>query len=108
MFYPNAGVLNYPNNVVLSDQVGKEITFEGFADAYTEPITRVEYSLDGGETWLVMETPNADIDRWVYWRMGFTPQEAGSYHLKIRAFSLGDDGAEHAPTYTTDYQFTVR
>ena len=55
-----------------------------------------------------METPNADIDRWVYWRMGFTPQEAGSYHLKIRAFSLGDDGAEHAPTYTTDYQFTVR
>lgn len=40
VFYPNAGVLNYPTNVVLNDQVGKEITFEGYADAYTEPITR--------------------------------------------------------------------
>ena len=39
-----ADPIYYPNNVVLSDQVGKEITFEGFADAYTEPITRVEYS----------------------------------------------------------------
>ena len=55
-----------------------------------------------------METPNSDIDRWVYWRMSYTPQEAGPYHLKIRAFSLGSDGAEHAPTYTTDYMFTVR
>lgn len=108
VFYPNAGVLNYPTNVVLNDQVGKEITFEGYADAYTEPITRVEYSLDGGKTWLTMETPNTDVDRWVYWRMNFTPQEAGSYHLKIRAFSQAADGTEHAPTYTTDYQFTVR
>ena len=108
VFYPNAGVLNYPTGVVFEDQVGKEITFEGYADAYTEAVTRVEYSLDGGKTWIVMDTPNSDIDRWIYWRMNFTPAEAGSYHLKIRAFSQGSDGTEHAPTYTTDYLFTVR
>ena len=68
----------------------------------------MEFSLDGGKTWLTMETPNTDVQRWVYWRLGFTPEEAGSYHLKIRAYSLLEDGALHEPYYTTDFMFTVR
>lgn len=108
IYFPNAGVLNYPTGVVFEDQVGKEVHLEGYADAFDEPIAKVEYSLDGGKTWLTMETPDTDVQRWVYWRMNFTPQEAGSYHLKIRAYSLLEDGTLHEPYYTTDFMFTVR
>lgn len=108
IYFPNAGVLNYPTGVVFDDQVGKEVHLEGYADAFDEPIAKVEYSLDGGKTWLTMETPDTDVQRWVYWRMNFTPQEAGSYHLKIRAYSLLEDGSLHEPYYTTDFMFTVR
>ena len=108
IYFPNAGVLNYPTGVVFDDQVGKEVHLEGYADAFDEPIAKVEYSLDGGKTWLTMETPDTDVQRWVYWRMNFTPQEAGSYHLKIRAYSLLEDGTLHEPYYTTDFMFTVR
>lgn len=107
IYFPNAGVLNCPTGVVFEDQVGKEINFEGYADAFDEPIAKVEFSLDGGKTWLTMETPETDVQRWVYWRMNFTPQEAGSYHLKIRAYSLLEDGSLHEPYYTTDFMFTV-
>ncbi|MDO5042981.1 MAG: molybdopterin-dependent oxidoreductase [Slackia sp.] len=108
IFFPNAGVLNYPTGVVLENQVGSQMTLEGYADAYHEPIAKVEYSLDGGKTWTTMETPGTDVNRWVYWRMNFTPQEAGSYHLKVRAYSQLEDGSLHEPYYTTDYQFTVK
>lgn len=108
VFVPNAGVLNYPTGVVLDGQVGKQITFEGYADAYNEPINKVEYSLDNGKTWTAMDTPNTDINRWVYWRMNFTPQEAGSYHLKIRAHSTAADGSDHTPYWDTQYMFTVK
>ena len=107
LFFPNAGVLNYPTGVVLDGQVGQEMTLEGYADAYNEPIVKVEFSLDGGKTWITMDTPDTDIQRWVYWRMNFTPQEAGSYHLKIRAYSELSDGSIHEPYYTTDFMFTV-
>lgn len=107
LFFPNAGVLNYPTGVVLDGQVGQQITFEGYADAFLEPIVRVEFSLDGGKTWLTMETPDADVQRWVYWCLNFTPEAAGSYHLKIRAFSQMDDGQIREPYYTTDFMFTV-
>ena len=108
LFFPNAGVLNYPTGVVFEDMVGEQITFEGYADAFLEPIVRVEYSLDSGKTWLTMETPNTDVQRWVYWRLNFTPQQAGSYHLKIRAFSEMDNGEVRDPYYTTDFMFTVK
>ena len=55
-----------------------------------------------------METPNTDVQRWVYWRLNFTPQQAGSYHLKIRAFSEMDNGEVRDPYYTTDFMFTVK
>ena len=107
VFFPNAGVLNCPTGVVFDNQVGQELTLEGFADAFNEPIAKVEFSLDGGKTWLTMDTPDTDVQRWVYWRLGFTPEKAGSYHLKIRAYSLLEDGTLHEPYYTTDFMFTV-
>ncbi|MDR1015765.1 MAG: molybdopterin-dependent oxidoreductase [Coriobacteriales bacterium] len=105
---PNSGVLNYPTGVVLEDQVGKPIDFEGFADAWDEPITKVEFSLDKGQTWTPMDVTNCDAMRWVYWRMSYTPKEAGSYLLSIRTTSQQPDGQPRVSHYDTEFLFNVR
>ena len=61
------------------------IQFEGYADDCGSPIASVEFSLDGGETWSVFETANTTTDRWLYWYFTYTPQQAGSYELQVRA-----------------------
>lgn len=104
---PNSGVLNLPNGIVLADQVGNPLHLEGFADAFNEPITLMEFSLDKGKTWTEMEVVNADTERWVYWRLDYTPQEAGSHLLTIRTTSLAEDGGERTCTYDTQFLFNV-
>ncbi len=96
IYFPNAGVLNCPTGVVFEDQVGKEINFEGYADAFDEPIAKVEFSLDGGKTWLTMETPETDVQRWVYWRMNFTPLEgyADAFDEPIAKVEFSLDGGK--------------
>lgn len=105
---PNVVVLSHPDGVVLEDQVGKELTIEGCADAYDEPIKKIEFSLDHGKTWTTLETPENDPVRWTYWRMTFTPQEAGSYLLKLRATSERPDGTDRVSCWDTNYLFNVR
>ena len=69
---------------------GDEIVFEGYADDCGSAITAVEFSLDGGETWTTYETTGAATDKWVYWYFTYTPEEAGSYKLQVRAIT--EDG----------------
>lgn len=100
-------MLNYSNGVVLENQAGKELVLEGFADAYNEPISKIEYSLDHGETWTTLETPGNDPTRWTYWRLALTP-EAGNYLLKIRTTSLMADGTERVCSRDTSFLFYVK
>lgn len=104
---PNAGVLNYPSGVVLSGDEAATVHLEGFADAWDEPIEKVEFSLDHGATWTTMETPDNNADYWTYWRLDFTPPQAGSYLLTIRTTSIMDDGTERVCQYDTNFMFTV-
>ena len=57
---PNSGVLNYPTNVVLTGDEAKPVHLEGFADAWNEPIKKLEFSFDHGATWTTLDTPNND------------------------------------------------
>ena len=76
-------LLNYSDGCKFP--VGKEITFEGYADDCGSPIEAVEFSLDGGETWSSYETANTTTDKWVMWNFSYVPEEAGTYQLTVRA-----------------------
>ena len=104
---PNSGVLNYPTGTVFKDQVGKAIHLEGFADAWDEPIKQIEYSFDHGATWKVLETPDNDSRYWTYWRMDFTPPEAGAYLLTIRTTSVTPEGKDRVCYYDTQFLMNV-
>ena len=106
---PNSAVLNYPDGVVLESTPGETVTFEGYADAWDEPISKVEFSLDHGATWTTIEMDEGyDIDRWVYWRLDVTPPEPGTYLLNIRTTSTMADGTERVCDRDTQFLFTVR
>ena len=83
---PNVGVIDTVEGQCI--QAGEPYTFEGYADAFEQHITSVQFSMDGGETWTTFYTPNADADRWVYWHFTWTPPEENgdtAYHIQIRA-----------------------
>lgn len=65
--------------------VGEKVVFEGYADDYDVPIAAIEVSMDDGETWTSCEVKDATADKWVYWYFGYTPEEAGTYKLTVRA-----------------------
>ena len=80
---PNASIFYTKDGQII--EAGKPFTFEGFADAYDDPIRAMEFSMDGGETWKTFETAEAEVGVWVYWFYTFTPKEPGAYVLKVRA-----------------------
>lgn len=102
---PNAAVLNYPDGVVLP--AGETVHLEGYADAFDAAVTTIEYSLDGGNTWLSLDTPDNDPTRWTYWRLDFTPAEPGAYLLKVRVTAVEADGTELVSSRNTNFLFTV-
>lgn len=105
---PNSAVLNYPSGVVLEGAAGTEIKLEGFADAFDEPIQKVEFSWDHGQTWTTLETPNNDPQYWTYWRMSFTPPSEGAYLLDIRTTSIQPDGSERVNGINTQFLLNVK
>jgi DMSO/TMAO reductase YedYZ molybdopterin-dependent catalytic subunit len=100
---PNSAVLNFPTGVVQKYVEGQPVELEGFADAWNEPIEKVEFSLDGGDSWLEMDTPDNDPERWTYWRLSFVPPNEGAYLLTIRTTSIKDDGTERTCTWNTQF-----
>ncbi len=71
-------------------EVGRPLTFEGYANDYDKRIRAVQFSLDDGETWTSYDTPDTVADKNLYWKFEYTPQEPGMYQLLIR--SVNEDG----------------
>lgn len=91
-FKPNVGIINTVEGQII--EAGKPYTFEGWASGWELPITAVEFSMDGGETWDRCDTPNTNTDQWVHWTYTFTP-EAGvdtAYLLSVRAYGKTING----------------
>ena len=58
----------------------------GIAFAGARGVTRVEYSVDGGQTWQDAEIkPPLGPLTWVLWAVDWTPPGPGQYTIKVRA-----------------------
>lgn len=78
--------INILNSAETADiALGDTVIFEGYADDLGEPVSAIEFSLDGGETWTSYATEGATTESWVYWYFNYTPEEAGNYRLTARA-----------------------
>lgn len=82
---PTTGVTNVYEGQIFELGTVDSIDFEGYADAFDDPIVAIEFSLDGGSTWTRYETPGATAERWVYWFYSIDVPEPGSYVLSVRA-----------------------
>ena len=96
-------MLNYPTGIVLSGEEAKTVHLEGFADAWDEPIKKMEFSFDHGETWTVVDTPDNNADNWTYW----SRSAPAASLLDIRTTSITPDGADRVCQYDTQFMFTV-
>ena len=98
---PNVGVLTAYDGQVFEEDI---VHIEGYADAWNEPIIRLEFSLDKGSTWKEYDIEDANTTQWVYWKADFNNLSVGSYLLKIRVSSRMADGTIR--TNDADYQMT--
>lgn len=80
---PNATILAVPEGMIV--ETGKPYTFHGYADAYVEKITSVEFSMDKGATWTKYEIGDTDPRQLLTWEYTFTPEVDGSYVMMVRA-----------------------
>lgn len=91
---PNIGVLTVESGQIFP--AGEPVHIEGFAHAFDETVTKIEFSFDHGATWIDVPTENTDNTKWVYWKMDVNSfVEPGSYLLEMRATSVDADGMEH-------------
>lgn len=79
---PNATILKVPEGMII--ETGKPFTFEGYADAYDEAVTKLEFSMDNGKTWTAFDLGQTDPRQWVYWHFTWTPESDGSYVMMVR------------------------
>lgn len=80
---PNVGIFQTQEGQIIN--VGEAYTFEGYAHAFDEAVTAIEFSMDGGTTWTSCKTDGAIASKWVAWKFAFTPDAAGAYVLQVRA-----------------------
>ena len=79
---PNASILKVPEGKII--ETGVPYTFEGYADAFDEAVTMLEFSMDNGKTWTAFDLGQTDPRKWVYWHFTWTPESDGSYVLMVR------------------------
>lgn len=104
---PNIGVLTAESGQIFP--AGQPIHLEGYANAYNEPIQKLEFSFDRGETWIEVATENTNQVQWVYWKMDIgSLTEPGSYLLKMRATSLDLEGNERVNEYLPSFLINVQ
>ena len=84
-YKPNIGLCHFADGQII--EADKPYTFEGYASAWDDTITALEFSFDQGETWTRYETTGADKTRWVYWHLTWQPPQAGSYVLMARSYA---------------------
>lgn len=91
---PNVGIMGTPEGLCL--QSGEPYTFKGYASAFDKDITSIQFSMDGGESWIDQPIEGADINRWVYWEFTWTsPADTNTaYVLLVR--SIDEEGAATA------------
>jgi hypothetical protein len=65
---------------------GKNIPVAGIAFAGDRGISKVEVSVDGGQTWktAIVADPLSKYT-WVLWTSGFTAEDRGNYEIVVRA-----------------------
>lgn len=87
---PNVGIMGTPEGLCI--QAGEPYTFKGYASAFDQPITAIQFSMDGGQTWIEYDTSDSDVNRWVYWEFTWTPEADvdTAYVLMVR--SVAADG----------------
>lgn len=91
---PNIGVLTAESGQIF--KAGQPVHLEGYAHAFEETVTKLEFSFDHGETWVEVPVVNTDNAKWVYWKMDVSNlTEPGSYLVKLRATSQAEDGTLH-------------
>lgn len=104
---PNVAVLNATDGQIF--EAGQPIHLEGFADAWNEPIVKLEYTFDHGATWQEFEIGEYDTTHWVYWTLDINNIAApGSYLMRIRATSEKADGTLRVNDELTSYMFNVQ
>lgn len=108
VFKPLSGVLSAYDGQIF--KAGEPIHLEGYSYAFDEPISKVEFSFDGGDTWKTCETPNTEPGPWVYWKLDLSNEftEKGAYVVKIKATSLKPDGTETTAPGETNFLVNVR
>ena len=72
-------------------EVGKPVTFSGYADDYGKQIVAVQFSLDGGENWTSYDVSDSSPDLWVHWTFTYTPEQPGTYQLLVRSVNADGD-----------------
>ena len=106
---PNIGNLDTVQGQIIP--AGEPYTFGGYAYAYNNQITGVEFSLDRGETWVHYDTPDTDFNKWVSWEFTFTPEEGvdTAYLLQMRSVMADGtttvDPVEILVNAKTDFDF---
>lgn len=94
---PNVTTLGVPDGKII--ETGKPFTFEGYADAFDEAVTKIEFSMDGGKTWTAFDLGQTDPRQWVWWTFTWTPETDGSYVLMTRGTTdtglVTDEGYIH-------------
>lgn len=103
---PNSGVLNATSGQIFA--AGETVHLEGYADAWNEPVTKLEMSFDKGSTWVEFPIDGATTKQWVYWNLDLNGFDAGCYLIKIRATSERADGTDHVQNYLTNFMFNVQ
>lgn len=88
---PNVGVWGTPEGLCI--QAGEPYTFSGYAAAWDQPITAIEFSMDGGQTWVSYETPDYDVNRWMSWQFTWTPPADAETAYTLMVRSVSADGA---------------
>ncbi|UQN06816.1 molybdopterin-dependent oxidoreductase [Deinococcus sp. QL22] len=79
--------IDFPEEINPQVKAGQPITVRGMAFFGSKPITRVEVSTDGGQTWGQAKlTPPRNTSVWTLWAYDWTPI-AGAAMLMARAYS---------------------
>ena len=93
-YKPNVGLCHFAEGQII--EADEPYTFEGYASAWDDAITAVEFSFDRGETWITCETPDANMTNWVYWHYTWQAPSEGSYVIMIRSVCT-DGSATYQP-----------
>lgn len=86
--------------VPVQGKVGQTVTLEGYADDFGSHIVAIEFTLDGGTSWVSHSTEKSSPDLMVHWTFSWKPEEAGIYQLKVR--SVTEDGRRSPEAAVTE------